>query len=1246
MAKNNQTKLRNSYMYGHEHRKNNYFNKFKTVKNDNRIDDPIYTGFTLSIDMNSSPLFYSDYADNPDIANAIGEKLSNIWKNIKSNGSYVVQSHSVKPSFDNGNKIGYGLQENVFMDELLYGAVDYIYMVDKIDSGTQYTSPDNLGSLTNQTTMDNGVDTESDEMSELDKLNAQIDSKEKDLQDAQNTLSNMNNGTSNDGENNKSDEEDVQKIIKAYHEYQDKLSALSDKLANQMNLVQRYKNELLSLQGDAVDDFKNNKGKNVASYTEELNNLINRGSAAGIVFTNDPNITTKEQAAAIWGDKKNDAKYFNTDEKIKIVATMVSGDDSIEDVQKELDDFLNDPKSKPDGYSETINTADGPIPVPEYERMQKNTPSSEAKQQETVDRLSQELDELKEERDNLDFWENADEVDPETGEYISKNNTKDADVDATQNGVNQQATDNLYQRDNGKASQSVLDMIGFIQDMDEITTEFPYMLLSVNGLDNAYKKYFGVKDSYLGSGDDTISIDCLESLDMKMSAMFNKYFNAVYDRQWRRERVPINLRRFNCSIFVHDIRNFREVLSRIKNNADYNPDGDNTSSLILELALNYLSVVEFKFFDCEIIPEETGNIFGNISDEDKGEPIRTTFTFKYGNCVINFLPFEMLANNYNGGLSKKEVAQGGGSTDYVKNDSVKSEEMDDERSQHMQNRTKFMNSDAYKNLKPDTEGTQFKKGDVVDYLGDIKEFNGRHNYKGVSEEELADLYGTAYGVDYRRYWDSSVLGNVSNDDYLDYIRRDHPTAVNDFIRNQYSDMFANNSVGQIQEASTQLDNILHRTVLGISASIGEPPTTVADVLGVGYLNNAFHGETPKEKTTELGNVFGPSDAINNTGHIQGGNDQNTNSTGTTNTLGQENWNTETTGSSNELGNTGSGDPSKGMSNKLGVTDGKPESTGTTDGIEGDMANQPDSVGTSNNLGDLIPDTDASGTTDKLGSTGRYDGDVTGVSDIGNVEVTKESTGISDDLGKFDLSAPATGTTDKLGSTGRYDGSPDTNTEIGNVQVTGKSVGISSDLGKFNLDAPATGTTDKLGTTDNKFNGSSSTSPDLGSVDVSVDKVNETYSDLGHYDLSGKPIGTSSDLGKFDLSGNSTGINKDLGKFDLEKKSTGISSDLGNFNVKYPSSGETKDLGKYNLESKSIGTNEDLGKFNLDAPATGTTSDLGGTDVKGEEVGINSELGSMVTKGEVKGETKDLGNQPTSSPTPDDNFRNLGNVFRD
>ena len=224
---------------------------------------------------------------------------------------------------------------------------------------------------------------------------------------------------------------------------------------------------------------------------------------------------------------------------------------------------------------------------------------------------------------------------------VTVNTTTDTDYTNIDNeGVN----DYLNNKKNKISStyevpQTVYDLLGFISGMKKIAYEYPYMMQSISGLDEAYKKYFSMKDPFQGSGDDKITITCYEALDLRVSSMFNKYLNACYDHQYKRERLPINLRRFQCSVFVHDIRNFRSALSKLYSEDD---SVDDSSIKIAELAKQYASVVEFKFFDCEIVPSETGGLFESITNLPSNDARKTKFTFTYGNCVVNFLPFEDL----------------------------------------------------------------------------------------------------------------------------------------------------------------------------------------------------------------------------------------------------------------------------------------------------------------------------------------------------------------------------------------------------------------------------------------------------------------------------------------------------------------------------------------------------------------------------------------------------------------------------
>ena len=396
------------------------------------------------------------------------------------------------------------------------------------------------------------------------------------------------------------------------------------------------------------------------------------------------------------------------------------------------------------------------------------------------------IDELKDVYNNVDSINEYNTVQAAKNTTVRNMPTIDYAVQTDENGVPIEDIGSYEARiDKAKNTrvryevpQTVYDMMGFINGMKDITTKYPYVLQSVTGLDEAYKKYFDLKDPYQGSGDGKITIECLEFLDMRVSSMFNKYFNAVYDRQYRRERVPINLRRFQCSIFVHDIRNFTNSLNF--NRSTYSSD----FKQIVELALKHLSAVEFKFYDCEIIPEETGCIFDSVTNLPNNDMRKTNFTFKYGNCVINFFPFEDLRRY----LLQKPV----------------------------------------ENIKP---------GVNTDYATD-KKFN--EDYLRVTENPVINkkiatpdsVGGNVDDGNFRRWFDRSDLGNVNNNDYREYIRHDSAVAVDDYYKTTVVNDFALGSLPQKNRELTRMDDALRRIVVGISASTGIPVKGVVDALDV------------------------------------------------------------------------------------------------------------------------------------------------------------------------------------------------------------------------------------------------------------------------------------------------------------------------------------------------------------------------------------------------------------------------------
>lgn len=725
------------------------------------LEDPLFTSFTFDIDFISSPLFYTinNYTyPHPDNI-GISEQIQNAMREMR-NKMMPDQGYDILPlysaDFLKGDKLGFGLQQNVYMDLPLYGATEYIYMVDKRngDGSQNDVRYDNSGSANNggfksyklgDSVKDAVSKSDKDwaqkqnqqasaQIAECDKILTPENKKKHDeeggkVQKLLNKCENETvqvNGVKIEGadgkiiENPNMTEEEILAKIKEYQQTENAFEQLKKDIANWVN------GELSAFQSKATAIFNQN------SCVKELMLYVGDTTKNGF-----PDKLTKTyntelwRAKYVWKDNMDDGTYVaeslklyhkleTYDTKINIEETyrVLRSDDNKSLLLK--DKFGGTPFVRPSiiesefkdkllrlGLMETDKAFDSKVEVnpskesPDWtyeipRRLDYWTKDCYSRITQTlantiiVHPLSYKCDVdscfnsfdtqvYKDNSEILGRYElaleqirtrlygsstNGDACDknnptPDSmyGQYLEAKNKHendeyaqaekmksiaqsgmveiDTDINSEQNTTDESSngipSTNIQQTEEKPepiiTPQTVLDMLGFISGMRRMTTEYPYIINGITGLDKAYENHYGVKDPYMGSGDNKIVLSCWESLDLRVTTMFNRYFNAVYDRQYRRERVPVNLRRFNCSVYVHDVRNF------VTNNTNAKYE-----NRMLELTDMYYSAIEFKFYDCEIVPEETGNIFNDISNEAPTEMKKTNFTFTYGNCVVNFVP--------------------------------------------------------------------------------------------------------------------------------------------------------------------------------------------------------------------------------------------------------------------------------------------------------------------------------------------------------------------------------------------------------------------------------------------------------------------------------------------------------------------------------------------------------------------------------------------------------------------------------
>lgn len=697
----------NTYITGKGRR--NYL----TIK---ELEDPLFTSFTFDIDFLTSPLFYTiyDYGDDALKTISLSNRIENALKEMRNNNMNVDQGYDILPVMSKSDNFGFGIQQNVYMDKPLYGATEYIYMVDKrngtadqndvkvgTSDGISYTNDDNLN---RSIQLGNSVNTLANDR---DKSWAEREKQqhEKHMSECDKIMNDEYvKNTHEENERNVDVTRDeciaIKGVVdgKEYTESElqnevNRLKGLNDSFENlKKEIVDYVNNELLTYQNKGTVIYEKNKcvqkifsyddigfGENKNLYIQKIKGEFGKDFKNKYLIKDDESYVVKfknlykdfkkqfnDNQYII--DKNFKDKFFSKLVKFGISNPVISISDikSLPDWATKLCTHLTYFVEFPDIYKDDDNNIQYMMSCQcdINTSFDKTFSSSIVKNnEELLDKFETELDNIRVALYGMENDEICDKNNPSPdsayGKYLEakeklendeysqaekaygmassgasdmqtmlneyEKNDENGTNDIPQTSTGSDSVPNDSSSTNVVAPQTVFDILGFINGMKKMITEYPYIIQGITGLDTAYNKHYGIKDPYLGSGEDKITITCLESIDLRVSSMFNRYFNAVYDRQYRRERVPINLRRFNCSVYVHDVRNF-------------NPKRDDGTTRISELRDMYFSAIEFRFYDCEIVPEETGNIFNDVSNEAPSEMKKTNFTFTYGNCVVNFLP--------------------------------------------------------------------------------------------------------------------------------------------------------------------------------------------------------------------------------------------------------------------------------------------------------------------------------------------------------------------------------------------------------------------------------------------------------------------------------------------------------------------------------------------------------------------------------------------------------------------------------
>jgi hypothetical protein len=100
----------------------------------------------------------------------------------------------------------------------------------------------------------------------------------------------------------------------------------------------------------------------------------------------------------------------------------------------------------------------------------------------------------------------------------------------------------------------------FVKLLESLQKDAPWYFQSVSGLGDLYK--IDPTIPFRGK-DKVLTIECLESVDLRISLLADLYRNTAFDMQNMREVLPMNLRTFNMAVHVLEFRRFNTTFGVI-----------------------------------------------------------------------------------------------------------------------------------------------------------------------------------------------------------------------------------------------------------------------------------------------------------------------------------------------------------------------------------------------------------------------------------------------------------------------------------------------------------------------------------------------------------------------------------------------------------------------------------------------------------------------------------------------------------
>jgi len=168
-------------------------------------------------------------------------------------------------------------------------------------------------------------------------------------------------------------------------------------------------------------------------------------------------------------------------------------------------------------------------------------------------------------------------------------------------------------------------LVDFIETLSKINSEYPWYFQSVSGLNEAWSR-----DYSKAKFKKEITIACLESIDLRMTALMDLYRKIAFDWKNRRAILPENLRQFEMSIKVYDMRRFKTKPNEILGvPTEFNSNNLKLNSAFLGEDYTNTTQITFNLGHCEFLPDESGAMLGDVSNvayENVAQSIKISYS--------------------------------------------------------------------------------------------------------------------------------------------------------------------------------------------------------------------------------------------------------------------------------------------------------------------------------------------------------------------------------------------------------------------------------------------------------------------------------------------------------------------------------------------------------------------------------------------------------------------------------------------